>query len=229
MKTNVNHPLFSRVRRWLVLNWFISKCGSLVFILLKIYFRSKPVTHYAAFVELLNETARTAFEREIPNIGSNVWVGHPYFLANPQCISIGSNFYSQAGLRIEAVCEWKGRRYTPQIRIGDNVAVHQNVHIGAVDRIEIGNNTAIGSHVLITDHAHGSFAEDDLDVPPMERSLYSKGPVIIEDNVWIGEGACILPNVRIGRGAVIGANAVVTSDVQCNCIVGGVPARLIRG
>ena len=56
----------------------------------------------------------------------------------------------------------------------------------------------------------------------------SKGPVVIENDVWIGEGVCVMPGVRIGRGAVIGANAVVTQDVPANSVVGGVPAKLIR-
>ena len=60
------------------------------------------------------------------------------------------------------------------------------------------------------------------------RPMYSKGPVVIEDNVWIGEMVCILPNVRIGKGSIIGANAVVTKDVPANALVGGNPARVIK-
>ena len=52
--------------------------------------------------------------------------------------------------------------------------------------------------------------------------------MIIEDNVWIGEGVVIMPNVRIGRNAIVGANAVVTKDVPADCVVGGIPARVIR-
>ena len=56
----------------------------------------------------------------------------------------------------------------------------------------------------------------------------SKGPVIIEDNVWIGEGVVILPNVRIGKSAIIGANSVVNADVPANAVIGGIPAKIIR-
>ena len=63
---------------------------------------------------------------------------------------------------------------------------------------------------------------------PSLRKLYSKGPVIIEDNVWIGEGVAILPNVIIGENSIIGANAVVTKDIPRNSVVGGNPAKIIR-
>lgn len=58
--------------------------------------------------------------------------------------------------------------------------------------------------------------------------LISKGPVVIEDNVWIGEHACIMPGTTIGKGSIVGANAVVTKDVPPYSLVGGVPAKLIK-
>ena len=60
-----------------------------------------------------------------------------------------------------------------------------------------------GGKILITDNAHGASQRDLLDMPPNMRPLYSKGPVIIEDNVWIGEYAAILPNVTIGQEVLL--------------------------
>ncbi len=51
---------------------------------------------------------------------------------------------------------------------------------------------------------------------------------IIEDDVWIGRNAIIMPGVRIGKGSIVGAGAVVTKNVEPYSIVGGVPAKLIR-
>ena len=62
--------------------------------------------------------------------------------------------------------------------------------------------------------------------PPIKRKIYSKGPVIIGKNVWIGDKATTLPGVTIGDGAVIGANTVVTKDVPPFCIVVGNPATI---
>ena len=65
-------------------------------------------------------------------------------------------------------------------------------------------------------------------VSPRERNIYSKGPVIIGNNVWIGDKVTICPNVTIGDGAIIGANSVVTKDVPAFSIVAGSPVRIIK-
>ena len=67
-----------------------------------------------------------------------------------------------------------------------------------------------------------------MEIPPTQRPVYSKGPVIIGNNVWIGDKATILPNVSIGNGAIIAANSVVTKDVPEYCIVAGNPAKIIN-
>jgi acetyltransferase-like isoleucine patch superfamily enzyme len=82
--------------------------------------------------------------------------------------------------------------------------------------------------VFITDHYHGTTGADDLAIPPLERKLFFKGPVVIEENVWIGEGVAIMPDVTIGKGSVIGANAVVTKSVPPLSVVAGAPAKVIR-
>jgi acetyltransferase-like isoleucine patch superfamily enzyme len=97
-----------------------------------------------------------------------------------------------------------------------------------VNKIIIGNNLLTGKWVTITDNAHGTTDKEALLSPPIERLLSSKGPVIIGNNVWIGDKATILPGVTIGDGAIIGANAVVTKDVPPYSVVVGNPARIIK-
>lgn len=67
-----------------------------------------------------------------------------------------------------------------------------------------------------------------MDMPPTQRPIYSKGPVVIGDNVWIGDKATILPNVSIGKGAIIAANSVVTKDVPEYSVFAGNPAKIIK-
>ncbi|TDE33719.1 DapH/DapD/GlmU-related protein, partial [Antarcticimicrobium sediminis] len=64
--------------------------------------------------------------------------------------------------------------------------------------------------------------------PPTRRPLVSKGPIFIEDNVWIGDKATILAGLTVGRGATVAANSVVTTDVPSGSVVAGVPAKVIR-
>ena len=84
----------------------------------------------------------------------------------------------------------------------------------------------IGSHVLIEDHSHGTIQE--IETPVAKRNLHSKGPIIIEDNVWIGENVCILENVTIGRCSIIGANAVVTHNIPPYSVAVGAPAKVVK-
>ena len=75
---------------------------------------------------------------------------------------------------------------------------------------------------------HGQLTFNEIQIEPVKRDLFSKGPVNIGKNVWIGRNACVMPNVKIGDYAIIGANAVVTHDIPAYAIAAGVPAKVIR-
>ncbi|MGH3493550.1 MAG: acyltransferase, partial [Sciscionella sp.] len=90
--------------------------------------------------------------------------------------------------------------------------------------IQIGAGALISPGVVITSHQH-SFSRSDLEI--REQPLQF-GAVVIEPDVWIGANAAILPGVRLARGAVIGAGAVVRSDVEAGQVAVGVPARVVR-
>ena len=152
------------------------------------------------------------------------YIERPFYIIGAKYIRLGNNFSTRPGLRIECL---KQQNHDPQLIIGNNVSVNFNVHIGVIDRIEIGNNVLIGSNILITDHSHGLTDRESLETPPSQRPIVSKGPVIIEDDVWIGENVSVLQNVRIGRGSIIGANCVVTKDVPPYSKVVGNPMRII--
>ena len=120
------------------------------------------------------------------------------------------------------------QHFTPEIIIGNNCSIGDNAHITAINSIKLGNNVLLGTKVLITDNGHGTVEERFSDVAPNKRPLYSKGPVIIEDNVWIGEKASIMPGVTIGKGSIIAANSVVTKDIPPYSVVAGIPAKIIK-
>lgn len=160
--------------------------------------------------------------------GNSMSIGYPIYLKGGKYISVGEGFTSDQRLRLDAIDEFLGEKFTPQIIIGGGFCIQKDCHIGAINKIIIGDNVLIASRVFISDHFHGEINSEAFKLPPASRKLYSKGPVIIEDNVWIGDGVAILPNVTIGRNSIVGANAVVTKSVPSNCVVGGNPARIIK-
>jgi acetyltransferase-like isoleucine patch superfamily enzyme len=162
------------------------------------------------------------------SIGSNFNILKDFTVKNPQYIEIGDNFSALERFRIEAWDKYDEQNFTPSIKIGNNVIFNTDIHIGCINAIEIGDNCLFASRIYITDHYHGEPTVQMLKLDPKDRPLISKGPVIIKNNVWVGEGVAIMPNVTIGENSIIATNAVVTKDVPPNCVVGGIPAIIIK-
>lgn len=110
----------------------------------------------------------------------------------------------------------------PKVSIGDDTVIGRHAMITCKNHIRIGSNVLMGAYVQIIDHNH-SIAAGEL----VRLQRAEIGEVAIEDDVWIGAGAKLLMNCRIGKGAVIGANAVVTGEIPAGAIAVGVPARVI--
>jgi len=140
-------------------------------------------------------------------------------------MAIGKDFTTGQYCRIEAGSpELKGG---VTLTIADNVQVNDSCHIAAIEKIFIGKNTLIAGRVFISDHDHGEITREALLTTPAARALVSS-PVIIERDVWIGEGAIILKGVHIGKGVIVAAGAVVTKSVPQYSVVAGVPAKVIK-
>lgn len=142
-------------------------------------------------------------------------------------IFFGRNLTTGYNCRIESF--FKGDSKT--LFFGDNIQINDYVHINALQSVHIGNNVLIASKVFITDLEHGSYIGDENDSNPnsivKDRPLSSK-PVIIGNNVWIGELCSVLPGVSIGDNSIIGANSVVTKSIPANSIAVGNPAKVIK-
>lgn len=149
-------------------------------------------------------------------------------LAGAEHIVIGERTVFQKDLFLTAVDSYNGESFQPRITIGHDCNFGAYNHITCVNEIVIGDHCLTGKWVTITDNSHGYTDKESLYQYPELRPIVSKGPVIIGNNVWIGDKATILPGVEIGDGAVIGAGSVVTIDVPAYCVVGGNPARVIK-
>ncbi|MBR4839888.1 MAG: acyltransferase [Paludibacteraceae bacterium] len=112
------------------------------------------------------------------------------------------------------------------IHIGRNTYIGENNNLRAADGvIEIGDNCLISQGVTIVTSNHQSSKEKLMVEQPW---VSQKAKVLIEDDVWIGANAVILPDVTIHKGAVVAAGAVVTKDVPAYAIVGGCPANVLK-
>lgn len=123
----------------------------------------------------------------------------------PKSFSMFPPFYTECG---------------KNIFIGENVFINCCCHFQDHGGIYIGDNTLIGSNVVMATINHG--------YDPSERSDSHPAPICIGKGVWIGAHVTILPGVTIGNNAIIAAGAVVTKDVPANMVVGGVPAKVLK-
>ena len=150
-------------------------------------------------------------------IGRGVLVGQGVRVDRPWAVRLGMRCQLEAAVWIKVVDD------AARVTVDDYTFLGRGVEIDASASVSIGRHVLIAPGVFITDHGHGIRAQE---------LIGSQGcvaaPVVVEDDVWLGSGCIILPGTRVGRGAVVGAGAVVTRDVPPNGIVTGVPASLRR-
>ena len=135
--------------------------------------------------------------------------------------SVRNFFYRISGMKIgkDSYIHMWARFYLPAgIEIGEGTIIGDHAFLDGRAPLRIGNNVDIASHVLIYNSEHDINSEG---FDPVEE------PVEIGDYVFIGSRAIVLPGIKIGKGAVVAAGAVVTADVKPFEIVGGVPAKVI--
>jgi acetyltransferase-like isoleucine patch superfamily enzyme len=113
--------------------------------------------------------------------------------------------------------------YREKIFIGTDCRINEGVYIAARNRVTLGNNVVLSVGVMILDSGldMNLVAKGDL-------TTHSESFVVIEDNVWVGARAILLPGVVVGKNSVIAAGSVVTKNVLANTLVAGNPARQIR-
>jgi acetyltransferase-like isoleucine patch superfamily enzyme len=156
-------------------------------------------------------------------LGKNVFIDHNVYLhAMPEGITIGSNSFIMYGTEIHVF----NFRNLPKAKvvIGENTFIGEQCLIRGQGGVSIGNCVLLGPRVQILAINH-TFSRTD--VPIIEQGISAEG-IVVEDDVWIGAGAIICDGVRIKKGSVVTAGAVVTKDVDAGSIVGGIPARFIK-
>ena len=188
---------------------------------------------------LLAELTRVRYRFRLGFLGRNVSIHAHLELSYPQRISIGDDCHIGRNVALRANTE-----HPTGIRIGQGVSLHDSVLIAANQgSVDIGDHCWLAPFVLVYGNGHVKIGKAVLiaprvsintvshhaercDIPINDQGIYC-GPVLIQDDVWIGLHAVILQGVTIGRGAIIGAGAVVNKDVPAWSIAVGIPAKVI--
>lgn len=110
------------------------------------------------------------------------------------------------------------------VTIGDRCLLGKGIGIVGHERIEIEDDVFTGHYVYVTDQNHGY---EDLSLP-IGVQLWRNAPVSIGRGSWLGHGSVVLPGTRLGAHTVLAAGAVVTGEHPDNCVLAGVPARVVR-
>lgn len=177
---------------------------------------------YNRFCSLRNHIYTGLYQLSFSKFGRSIIQYPVYSLRGEENISIGDDCVFERDLQLEA---WGTHA---KIVIGNGCLFRRNCHITATKSIIIGDGFLTGDNVLISDNSHGDSTIESLSAPPRERPIVSKGGIVIGKNVWLGNNVCVLSNVNIGDGVVVGANSVVTHDIPPYCIAAGSPAKIIK-
>lgn len=158
------------------------------------------------------------FERsQFARIGRNVIFETGVLVFHPENLEIGDGVY------VGHYTILKGY-YRGRMVIGDGTWIGQQCFFHSAGDLSIGRNVGIGPGVKILTSSH---VEEGISKPILHSRIQT-APVVVEDDADLGVSCVILPGVRVGKGAQVGAGAVVASDVPPYAVVAGVPARLIR-
>jgi acetyltransferase-like isoleucine patch superfamily enzyme len=142
------------------------------------------------------------------------------FIGKAELMQIGESVVIETGVKltVSSLSQIK-----PALSIGDETFIGRYCVITAREKVFIGKKVLIAPYCYISETNHGISAG-----LPIQDQDATWDNVHIEDGVWLGNGCTVLPGVRIGAGAVIGANSVVTKNIPANAIAIGSPARVIK-
>lgn len=186
-------------------------------------------TKFVNYIDNICSVIRSEYNSSrFRQVGNKFWCGKYINVKGGEYITLGNAVYFGNHCVITAWDNYAGEKFSPLIEIGNNCCFGEYNHITSTNHIVIGDGLLTGRWVTITDNSHGQTDYDSLRKLPVNRKIYSKGPVVIGKNVWIGDKATILPGVIIGDGVVVAANAVVTKNIPPFTIVGGNPARILK-
>lgn len=155
--------------------------------------------------------------------GRHSTIMYPLRLSGEERISIGNRVTIGAGSWLQALSH--DQETSQAISIGDFTSMQEGCVVSAVRQVVLEDAVLLARNVYISDHIH---AYSRADVPILAQGVDKVSPVHIKSGAWLGQNVVVCPGVTIGRGAVVGANSVVTHDLPDFSVSVGAPARVIK-
>ncbi len=161
----------------------------------------------------------------------------PRSILHPECMTIGTDVKLGANSQLKCNVRYPGgwmrhpdgdhveQRFEPKLTIGDRVTATGSLQVVVFESVVIDDDVMFASNVYVADGTHATGTGE---TPYKYQGIDPVQPVKIGRGAWIGQNAVISPGVTIGELAIVGANSVVTRDVAPRTIVGGVPARVLK-
>lgn len=162
----------------------------------------------------LARAAMPLLRRAFAHIGRRTVIIKPLLLQGVERISVGDDVIIRDGA-------WLGTEgAASSLSIGSNTYIGHHCHLHSIDPVSLGSGCVLADNVMVstTDHDRVN-----------RHLVHGTGPIVIGDDVFLGQNVVVLGGVRIGNGATVAAGAVVVRDVEPGALVGGVPARVLGG
>ncbi len=165
------------------------------------------------FESIIDRITSCIVKANLNNVGRNVTILRGIMYRYPNNISIGNNVLIEPNVTMTTQIS------SGKLKISDNVTIGKNSILDFSGDLYIKQGVLLSEGVIIETHDHGFEPRNE----PTRKQL------VIGENVWIGLNAIIMPNTgSIGDNTIIAAGAVVTKEVPANCIVAGIPAKIIK-
>lgn len=181
------------------------------------------VTCYRAWRRATGKLFSLLIASSFARFGRRSTIMYPLRLTGEERISIGNRVTIGAGSWLQALPHDDDT--SQAITIGDYTSMQEGCVVSAVRRVVLEDSVLLARNVYISDHMH---AYSRVGVPILDQGVDKIKPVLIKSGAWLGQNVVVCPGVTIGRGAVIGANSVVTTDLPDFSVSVGAPARVVK-
>lgn len=172
------------------------------------------------FIKIKHKLNTIIYGLTLYKLGKKSTLCYPFSIDNAKNIAIGDKVYIKPNAWFISVFS----RNQLSLSIGNNTYIGRSAHFVSLNNVSIGNNVLIADNVYISDNYH---QYEDISVPIKDQAISFKGEVSIGDHSWLGENVCVI-GCSVGKHSIIGANSVVTSDIDDYCIAVGSPAKVIK-